>query len=242
MTRFRKVIAVALVAFLAATMFGYGFSVGHYHWPPFGLIQATAQTVGWRAHGPGKSPYYEVRAALFRELPGTAEIVMLGDSLTEWGNWHELVPEYRIVNRGISGDTSSGVLDRLQEVIERRPKVVFVMVGTNDISREVPPRVLLRNLREIVARLREASITVVAQSILFRGGWQQASNDTTAAANAEWAAFCTTQGVPFLDLNALMAVNSSLPDAMTYDGVHLTAAAYRVWRDAVVRAAADILP
>jgi lysophospholipase L1-like esterase len=59
---------------------------------------------------------------------------MLGDSLTEWGNWHELVPEHRIINRGIAGDTSSGVLDRLQEVIERRPKVVFVMIGTNDIG------------------------------------------------------------------------------------------------------------
>ena len=48
MTRFRKVIAVALVAFLAATMFGYGFGVGYYRWPPFGSIQATAQTMGWR--------------------------------------------------------------------------------------------------------------------------------------------------------------------------------------------------
>jgi lysophospholipase L1-like esterase len=38
-----------------------------------------------------------------------------------------------------------------------------------------------------------------------------------------------------------MAVNNRLPDTMTYDGVHLTAAAYRVWRDAVVRAAAEIL-
>ena len=35
---------------------------------------------------------------------GSADIVMLGDSLTEWGNWHELVPEYRVINRGISGD------------------------------------------------------------------------------------------------------------------------------------------
>ena len=49
------------------------------------------------------------------------------------------------------------------------------------------------------------------------------------------------QGVRFLDLNALMVVNNQLPDTMTYDGVHLTAAAYRVWRDAVVRAAAEIL-
>jgi len=78
------------------------------------------------------------------DLPGNGagadpEIVMLGDSLTEWGNWHELVPEHRVINRGIAGDTSSGVLDRLQEVIERRPKVVFVMIGTNDIGLQSAP-------------------------------------------------------------------------------------------------------
>jgi len=166
---------------------------------------------------------------------------MLGDSLTEWGNWHELVPEFRIINRGIAGDTSSGVLDRLQEVIGRRPKVVFVMIGTNDIGLQVPHEVLLRNLREIVTRLRDALIIPVAQSILFRGGWQQASNDAIAAVNAEWAAYCAAEGVRFLDLNASMAVNGHLPDAMTFDGLHLTAAAYRVWRDAVIRAAAEIL-
>ena len=79
------------------------------------------------------------RAAQHRDLRGSPDIVMLGDSLTEWGNWHELVPEYSILNRGISGDTSSGVLDRLQEVIERRPKVVFVMIGTNDIGLQSAP-------------------------------------------------------------------------------------------------------
>src|SRR4051812_12410847 len=125
--------------------------------------------VNERAPGPGNSPYYEARTAQFRDLRGSADIVMLGDSLTEWGNWHELVPEFRVINRGIAGDTSSGVLDRLQEVIERRPKVVFVMVGTNDIGIQVPPDVLLSNLREIVTRLRDESIIPVAQRILFRG-------------------------------------------------------------------------
>jgi lysophospholipase L1-like esterase len=241
MTWVRNLVAATLVALVAATAFGYGVGVGYYRWPPFGMLVAIARTVNERAPGPGNSPYYEARTAQFRDLRGSADIVMLGDSLTEWGNWHELVPEYRIINRGIAGDTASGILDRLQEVIERRPKIVFVMVGTNDIGLQVPPETLLRNLREIVTRLREASVIPVAQSILFRGGWQQASNDTIAAVNAEWAAFCAAQGVRFLDLNASMAVNGRLPDAMTYDGVHLTAAAYRVWRDAVVRAAAEIL-
>ena len=168
------------------------------------------------------------------------DIVMLGDSLTEWGNWHELVPEFRVINRGIAGDTSSGVLNRLAEVIDRRPKIVFVMIGTNDLGLQVPPETLLGNLRAIVTRLREAAIIPVAQSILFRGGWLHGDNATIAAVNAEWAAFCAAQGVRFLDLNAVMAVNGQLPAAMTYDGLHLTAAAYRVWRDAVLRVAAEI--
>ena len=234
----RNMIAATLVA---ATAFGYGVGVGYYRWPPFGLLQAVGQTVNERAPKPGNSPYYEARTAQFRELRSMPEIVMLGDSLTEWGNWHELVPEFRVINRGIAGDTSFGVQDRLQEVIERRPKVVFVMIGSNDISLQVPPDVLLRNLREIVTKLRDASITPVAQSILFRAEWQHAANDTTASVNAKWAAFCAAEGVRFLDLNASMAVNKRLPDAMTFDGLHLTAAAYRVWRDAVARVAAEIL-
>ena len=121
MARFRKTITTVLVALIAVTAFGYGACVGYYRWPPFGMLRAIAQTVNERAPGPGNSPYYEARAALFRELNGMPDIVMLGDSLTEWGNWHELVPEFRVINRGIAGDTSSGVLDRLEEVIARRP-------------------------------------------------------------------------------------------------------------------------
>src|SRR3954449_5765154 len=207
MTWIKSMAAAALVALVAITAFGYGACVGYYRWPPFGLLRAIAQTVNEQAPGPGNSPYYEARAAQFRDLRSPADIVMLGDSLTEWGNWHEMVPEFRIINRGIAGDTSSGVLDRLQEVIDRRPKVVFVMIGTNDIGLQVPPEALLSNLREIVTRLRNASIIPVAQSILFRGGWLHADNAIIAAVNADLAAFCATQGMRFLDLNALMAVN-----------------------------------
>jgi len=189
-------------------------------------LQAAAQATRLRLPDPALSLYHDARTALFQELSGMPEIVMLGDSLTEWGNWHELVPEFRVINRGIAGDTSFGVLERLQEVIDRRPKLVFVMVGTNDLGLQVQPDTLLRNLREIVTRLRAASITPVAQSILFRGRWLQEDNTTIAAVNADLAAVCAAHGIRFLDLNPLMAPDGWLPDDMTYDGVHLTAAAY----------------
>jgi lysophospholipase L1-like esterase len=230
---------LALLLLIGAA-FASGVAVGYFRWPPFRTLQAAAQASRVRLPDPAPSLYHDARAALFRELSGMPEIVMLGDSLTEWGNWHELVPEFRVINRGIAGDTSFGVLDRLQEVIDRRPKVVFVMVGTNDLGLQVPPERVLSNLREIVARLRDASITPVAQSILFRGRWLQEDNATIATLNAEWAAYCAAQGVRFLDLNPLMAPNGWLPDQITYDGVHLTAAAYKLWREAVIGVASEL--
>jgi len=231
---------LALLLLIGAA-FACGVGVGYFRWPPFRTLQAAAQATRLRLPDPAPSLYHDARTALFRELSGMPEIVMLGDSLTEWGNWHELVPEFRVINRGIAGDTSFGVLERLQEVIDRRPKLVFVMVGTNDLGLQVQPDTLLRNLREIVTRLRAASITPVAQSILFRGRWLQEDNTTIAAVNADLAAVCAAHGIRFLDLNPLMAPNGWLPDEMTYDGVHLTAAAYKVWREAVIRAASGLL-
>ncbi len=75
-----KLIAAVL---LTAVAFAYGVGVGYLRWPPFSTLQAAAQTTRWRAPDPGKSAYHEARAALFRELKGMPDIIMLGDSLTE---------------------------------------------------------------------------------------------------------------------------------------------------------------
>src|SRR3954451_1058356 len=63
-----------------------------------------------------ENPYYRTRLDFFRQTVGDADVVMLGDSITEGIDWHELFPHVRILNRGIGGDTSAGVLNRLDEV------------------------------------------------------------------------------------------------------------------------------
>jgi hypothetical protein len=52
-----------------------------------------------------ESPYYRSKVFLFRELPGTVDVVMLGDSITEGVDWHEFFLGVKILNRGISGDS-----------------------------------------------------------------------------------------------------------------------------------------
>src|SRR5919199_5722857 len=99
------------VLFLA---FAFGVAGEHYGWP-------LLKSLWW-----SDDTYYQRWVSVFESTPGTADIVMLGDSLTEEGNWTEVLPGWRVINRGIGGDTSAGVLKRLSEVIRRNPQVVFL--------------------------------------------------------------------------------------------------------------------
>src|SRR5512139_2187826 len=75
------------------------------------------------------------RADLFARLePERGGIVLLGDSLTERGEWRELLERNDVYNRGISGDTASGVLGRLDAVVRARPRAVAIMIGINDLE------------------------------------------------------------------------------------------------------------
>ena len=55
------------------------------------------------------------------------EIVMLGDSITGRGEWKELLENEHLINLGVDGDTTSGILSRVNPILELEPKVVFLM-------------------------------------------------------------------------------------------------------------------
>jgi lysophospholipase L1-like esterase len=85
-------------------------------------------------------------------------IVFLGDSITQ--GWHDdfdgAFPELKTANRGISGDTTRGVLVRLQEdVIALNPRAVVLLIGTNDLDEAGGnPWIVASNIRLIVEQLR----------------------------------------------------------------------------------------
>lgn len=68
---------------------------------------------------------------------------------------------YRLVNEGVSGDTSSAGLVRLDSVIAHHPAIVIVSFGGNDGLRGLPVEAIEENLREIITRLRQAGAKVV---------------------------------------------------------------------------------
>jgi lysophospholipase L1-like esterase len=84
-------------------------------------------------------------------------IVFLGDSITQ--GWHDdfdgLFPELKTANRGISGDTTRGVLVRLAEdVLALNPRAVVLLIGTNDLEEGATPWTIASNVRLILDELK----------------------------------------------------------------------------------------
>lgn len=85
-------------------------------------------------------------------------VVFLGDSITQgWGDMlAEFFPDLKTANRGISGDTTRGMLIRLEEdVLSLHPRAVVLLMGTNDLEENAEPETIAGNLRLILAALKK---------------------------------------------------------------------------------------
>jgi lysophospholipase L1-like esterase len=104
-----------------------------------------------------KKLWAERRAGWARRVAADqGAVVFLGDSITQgWRDLMHLAPGVKTANRGISGDTTRGVLIRLQEdVIALKPKGVVLLIGTNDLEEQATPEVALENVKLILAALK----------------------------------------------------------------------------------------
>lgn len=102
-------------------------------------------------------------------------IIALGDSLTAGmgvdsdRNYpaqlqKKLVAEgynYRVVNAGVSGETSSGTLSRLNWILSQNPDIVILETGANDGLRGIDTKLLEKNLKEILRILKERGVVTV---------------------------------------------------------------------------------
>jgi lysophospholipase L1-like esterase len=97
-------------------------------------------------------------------------IVFLGDSITQgWNSLAKDFPNRKVANRGISGDTSRGVLYRLKEdVTDLNPKAVVLLIGTNDIEEKATPAMVAGNVRLILEALQRhnAKMPVVVCKVM----------------------------------------------------------------------------
>ncbi len=182
-----------------------------------------------------EQPDYEMDVSHFRMLNSHPTIVMLGDSITAGGEWLELFPRVSIVNRGIGGDTTKGIIQRLDEVVNRQPKAVFILIGINDLALGESIEGICDNYRKIIELLQAKTIRVFIQSTILPGGnVVEERRKKVIELNKRLKALCSSiEGVTFIDLNQVLAPAGVLDAGYTLDGIHLNGKGYWEWAQTI---------
>lgn len=174
---------------------------------------------------------YDARVSFFDSFPlDSGDIVMLGDSITEGAEWSEVFPELPVKNRGIGGDTTAGVLARLQSIVVRKPAAIFLKIGTNDLTMGPERDVSYQQYRDIVATIQASSpnTDIYVQSVLPRGVELQGDVEDY---NIKILAIANELGVTYIDLySSFLDPDGSIRDELTLDEIHLSGPGYRLWQ------------
>lgn len=190
--------------------------------------------------------------------------VLAGDSLSLWFPVNLLPPGMTWLNQGISGETSAGLLRRLDLFDQTQPQVIFILAGINDLIHGIGPATVLANTEAMVQRLRvvHPRSRIVVQSILPHGDralilerlrgeerpvWAESlptiPNTKIRELNSRLAKLAERQNIDYLDLHAAFTTPAGLlrPD-LTTDGLHLNAQGYEVWRSQLTAYLDQTLP
>jgi lysophospholipase L1-like esterase len=188
---------------------------------------------------PNMPANYEKRVALFANEPvKTGRVIFLGNSITEGGKWVQLTGDSTVINRGISGDITFGVLRRLDDVIKRKPAKLFILIGINDIGMDIPDAVIADNYRKIIQRVQKhsPSTQIYVQSLLPLNpdvkNFPQHYDKQTHVVNTNQLIkkVVADAKVQYIDIFSLFQNSQKRLDATyTYDGLHLNQAGYDRW-------------
>ncbi|MGN6408530.1 MAG: GDSL-type esterase/lipase family protein [Curtobacterium sp.] len=156
-------------------------------------------------------------------------VLFLGDSITEQGSWDAWLPDERTVNQGIGGDTTEGVLARLEAVVAEQPEVIVLLIGTNDFgNHRKSVEHVVRGVESVLVTLRRElpGVRLLLVSILPRQAEYTAKIEE---ANRHLRQFVATCHAQYLDAWPALADGDHLDERYTDDGLHLTEDGYRAY-------------
>ena len=188
--------------------------------------------------------HYRTRSLYFDLWPDPADpVVFFGDSISHEGEWDKLFPGVKALNRGISGDTTLGLLRRQNEVIDLKPRTIFMLIGTNDLCFGRPVDQIAENYRMLLGRFRQElpGAKVYVQSVLpineeLHPPRKYRNNKNIAALNAAIRKVTESSGYAWIDIApSFRDASGQLDKKLTRDGLHLSAQGYQVWQKQIVQ-------
>jgi lysophospholipase L1-like esterase len=198
---------------------------------------AGAQELKWDSTYRPKN--YKAQVEKFRAAPHSKkDVVFLGNSITARTDWSMLLDLPNARNRGISGDISFGVLERLDEVISGKPAKVFLLIGINDISRNIPDSLVIGNISKIVDRIQKGAkrTKVFVYTLLpVNSSFGKFKNHYNKDEHILWVndqiRKLAAKNVTVIDIYPdFLDAENRLRAELTNDGLHPNAAGYEIFK------------
>ena len=185
---------------------------------------------------------------------GKAQLVFLGDSITAgWGSqkaiWDKSFGQYTPANFGIGGDRTQHVLWRIQngELDGIKPKAAVLMIGTNNVATDTAEGIA-KGVTVIVETIRakQPQAKILLLAVFPRGdrptGKLGAPNDKLKQVNAIIAKLDDGKNIHFLDIGSKFPQpDGALTKEVMPDFLHLSAAGYQIWADAISPKLAELM-
>ena len=176
-------------------------------------------------------------------VPSHADLLFVGDSITagwlEIGRtiWDREYLALHAASAGVPGETTRGTLARIDRLIaDRTPRIVVLLIGTNDIG-GAEPATIAENVAKIVAAIATArpSARILLLAIFPRG--RDASSpyrSLVQQTNAQLARLANGTSVTFLDIGSrFLSPGGTIGPTTMPDALHLSEAGYAIWADAM---------
>lgn len=165
--------------------------------------------------------------------------VFFGDSLTEFYPLQDFFPGVNLYNRGIAGNTTKDLINRLDNVLALQPKKLFLQIGTNDLGYGKSIKKIISNIKFIlhsfkqtsphtklyVISLYPVSHTKTPLSFLISG---RRTNKSIQKINALLQTFCQEENITFINIyDTLLKGGKKLHPVYTLEGLHISGEGYR---------------
>jgi len=216
-----------LVNLVLASMFG----VFVYRKGGISYFSTKAQTVSF-------SGTYLNRVSTFERLPrALGHIVFVGDSIIDQCEWNELfgIP---ILNRGIGGDTTVHLLNRIDEVVALKPSKVFLMIGVNDIQGHLPITDTIARYERILAALKDSKVYILSplpvnNHIFFKDLGRTLDNGKVLELDRQIQTLAAKHAIPFIDLYSHFVKDGDMDPEYTFDGIHPNGKGYLIFKEVI---------
>lgn len=166
------------------------------------------------------------------------KIIMLGNSITAECEWPELMQNPDIINRGVIGDGTGDILERLDPIITAKPKKIFLLIGVNDLMflplskiQEFYEKIVLRLVTETSSTQLYLESILPIHNDLRRNGMK---NEDIDAVNQSIEQVAKKYHLTYIDLNsAFKNAEGSLRQDFSLDGIHLNGEGYLLFKKIV---------